>query len=154
MKVKRSRYSSVLNFISLILLLAAAFYLATHWQSIPDKIPGHYNASGAVDRWGNKGELLLLPVIGWILYFMITAAEHFPQFWNTGVQVTAQNKEQVFRILGNLIATVKLIMAAVFVFLTMNSAAARPLPGWFLPVVIIALIASTAFHLFKLIRAR
>lgn len=44
----------LLTALSLILPLAALLFL-------PDAIPAHYNAAGAVDRWGSKYEVLIFP---------------------------------------------------------------------------------------------
>ena len=154
MKIKRSKYDIAVNLICLILLFGIIIYLGMNWNNISDQIPGHYNAVGEVDRWGKKGELLILPIIGWILYLGLTAAEHFPQIWNTGVAVTEENQEQVYRILKNMIGTIKLLMAAVFVFLSVNSASAKKLPVWFLPVFLILMLGSSVFFIIKLRRAR
>lgn len=154
MKLKRSKYDILINTACLILLVGIIVFLGVNWHTIPDKIPGHYNASGIINRWGNKGELWIVPVIAWIMYLGITALEHFPQIWNTGVEVTKENKERVYWILKNLIGTVKLIMSAVFVFLTVNSAFAVRLPVWFLPVFLILIFGSVIIFIVKLAKAK
>ena len=47
--------SNLLILLTLIAPLAALPFL-------PDRIPAHYNAAGAVDRWGSKYEVLIFPV--------------------------------------------------------------------------------------------
>lgn len=39
-------------------------YLFINWSVLPEKVPAYYNALGEVDRWGSKGEILILPIIG------------------------------------------------------------------------------------------
>jgi len=117
MPMRRSKYDVVINLFCLLLLTGVVIYLEANWNNIPDKIPGHYNAMGEVDRWGNKGELVVLPIIGWIMYIGITVLEHFPQVWNTGVTITEDNKTRIYRILKNMIGTTKLLVVGVFVFL-------------------------------------
>ena len=133
MKIERSRYDVIINFGCLILLSATIIYLAANWKNFPEKIPGHYNIMGEVDRWGNKGELLILPIVTWIMYFGMTVLEHYPQNWNTGVAVTEKNTERVYRVLKNMIGTLKFVVVGIFTFLSINSALAEPLPVWFLP---------------------
>lgn len=58
MKLQRTKYDVIVNLICILLLVGILIYLGLNWSSIPDKIPGHYNALGVVDRWGNKGELI------------------------------------------------------------------------------------------------
>jgi hypothetical protein len=109
---------------------------------------------GVVDRWGNKGELLILPIVGWIMYLGMTALEQFPQVWNTGVTVTAENRESVYLILKNMLVTVKLLVVMNFVYLTIISALGKNLPIWFLPVFLILMFGSIIFFTIKLFRAK
>lgn len=152
--MKRSKYDIVINLICLLLLLGVTGYLAVNWSSIPDKISGHYNAIGEVDRWGNKMELLVLAIIGWIMYIGITVLEQFPQAWNTGVTVTEENKARIYPILKMMISTLKLLVVGVFVFLAINSALATALPLWFLPVFLVLMFGSIVFFIVRVIRAK
>lgn len=152
MKMKRNGYDIAVNLICLGLLVGIVIYLALFWNRIPDKIPGHYNAAGVVDRWGDKGELLIIPIIAWIMYIGLTILERFPQIWNTGVQVTEQNKERVYRVLKNLVGTEKMLMVAVFIYLTLNSSFSKELPMWFLPVFLILIFGSLIWFILKLVK--
>lgn len=154
MKLKRSTYDVAVNLICLILLLGTVVYFVVNWGEFPDKVSGHYNAMGEVDRWGNKEELLITLIIAWIMYLGMTAIEHFPQVWNTGVRVTEENKKRVYSILKNMIVTLKLTVVVIFVFLTVNSASASQLPLWFLPVFLILIFGSIIFFGIKLSRAK
>ncbi len=154
MFVKRSKYDIVINLICLLLLLGVTGYLAVNWSSIPDKIPSHYNVVGEVDSWGNKMELLVLAIIGWIMYIGITVLEQFPQAWNTGVTVTEENKARIYPILKMMISTLKLLVVGVFVFLALNSALAKALPLWFLPVFLVLMFGSIIFFIVRVIRAK
>lgn len=117
-----SKYDFAVNIICILLFLGVAIYLGVTWQDIPDKIPGHYNAAGVVDRWGSKGELLVLPNVALILYIGMTVLEFFPQAWNTGVTITPENQDRVYRVLKNMVGTMKLLLTGIFTFITINSA--------------------------------
>lgn len=47
----------------LILTVLPFTYLAVIYGSLPQEVPMHYNASGEVDRMGNKAELWILPLL-------------------------------------------------------------------------------------------
>jgi uncharacterized membrane protein len=153
-KLKRTKLQIILEIVSFCILAAMFAYLAVRWGDVPDKIPGHYNAMGQVDRIGSKGELLLLPILGWLMYLGMTAVGHFPQIWNTGVTVTQENKERVYRILKSMLSTLKLIVAMVFVYITINSSLAIALPVWFLPIFLIIMFGSVIFFVVKLTREK
>ena len=55
--------------VAMLPLIAAVFVL----QYMPDSVPMHYNASGSIDRWGSKYEILILPasILGVALLFQI-----------------------------------------------------------------------------------
>lgn len=68
MRVNKTKYEIIANMLCLLLLTGSVIYLCVNWTSIPDKVPGHYNFAGEVDRWGNKKELLFIQALAWVLY--------------------------------------------------------------------------------------
>lgn len=154
MKLKKTAWDWITEALSLALVLGTILYLVLMWKSIPDTIPAHYNAAGEVNRWGGKSELLMLPIIGGILYFFITLIQQYPQAWNTGVTVTEENRERVYRILRNLIGTTKLMMLLVFSSLTVLSSLGLALPIWYLGVFLALLFGSITFFIIQLSKER
>lgn len=152
MKIRRTVPDRILEVISLLLTAGTTLYLIVGWDSFPDRIPAHYNAAGEIDRWGGKGELIFLPVMMWVLYIGISVVQHFPQIWNTGVQVTPENRERVYRTLMYMVETLKLLMVAGFSFLSLYGVTGKNLPAWFLFVFIGALFADLIFWLVCLVR--
>ncbi|NOX85769.1 MAG: DUF1648 domain-containing protein [Chlorobi bacterium] len=60
------------NELPLIAIVAIPFaYLAYIWNELPGKVPVHWNINGEVDRYGNKAELILIPVILPLLIYLI-----------------------------------------------------------------------------------
>ncbi len=131
MKVKRNVYDILVEVICILLLVGLFGYLITQWGSLPDKVPAHYNGTGEIDRWSSKGSLLFMPIIGLILYIGITVLEAFPKVWNTGVQVTEENKEKLYRTLMNMIQTTKLIMVLSFFLIAVAQIRCTSLPWYF-----------------------
>ena len=127
--------------------------LILRWGSLPDRIPAHDNAAGAIDRWGGRAELWLLPVLMRAMTAGITVLERFPSLWNTGVAVNDENRGRVYAILGGMISTLKVVLCAVFAFLSWNSASGRALPVWFLPVSLALTFGSIGVYLFRLARS-
>jgi uncharacterized membrane protein len=154
MKLKKNKYNIFAEIVCLSLLIGVLIYLLQNWNSIPDMIPGHYNAMGEIDRMGSKLDLLVLFIIGWLMYLGMTMIEKFPQVWNTGVTVTEENKERVYRVLKNMLSTMKLIIVAVFMYLIINSSKATSLTIWFYPVLLISMFGSMLFFILKLNRVK
>jgi len=154
MKIKRTKFDIFIEVCCLLCLVGILIYLFVIWEHILEEIPGHYNAMGEIDRVTGKGSLLILPITTWIMYIGLTIVERFPQVWNTGVAVTEENKERVYRILKSMLGTLKLNVVVVFTYLTVNSAMAKPLPIWFLPVSLIIMFGFLIFFIIRLIKAK
>jgi uncharacterized membrane protein len=56
-------------------VLAPFVYLAIIWNTLPEKVPTHWNYKGEVDQWGDKYSLIallfLLPVLTYVLMLVI-----------------------------------------------------------------------------------
>lgn len=154
MKIENTKADRILDIIGWILLIGTLAYLILGWSSFPDQIPMHYNGAGEIDRWGGRGEIIVIEVVMWILYFGIGLVEKYPQIWNTGVEVTPQNREKVYRILKYMLKTLKTLTALIFAYLIVNSLQGTPLPGWFTPVTLILVFGDMAFWMVLLYRIR
>jgi len=57
------------------IVLAPFVYLAIIWDTLPDKVPTHWNYKGDIDKWGDKYSLIallfLLPVLTYVLMLVI-----------------------------------------------------------------------------------
>ncbi|MAC94761.1 MAG: hypothetical protein CMC96_04590 [Flavobacteriales bacterium] len=46
-------------------------YLAYVWNNLPNKVPIHWNLKGEIDRYGDKSELILIPILLPLLTYLI-----------------------------------------------------------------------------------
>lgn len=152
--MKKHTLDQLMNRLSLLLLLGTAVFLVVYWRRIPEEIPMHFNAVGEIDRWGSKAELLILPVITWLMYGLLTVAEQIPSAWNSDIKMTEKNREQVYALLGHLLSTLKLLVIAMFTWIILWCALTMPLPAWFLPIVLGAVFGDMVYWLVRLIRAQ
>ena len=153
-KIERNALDILETIVSMSCLVGVAVYLILFWHTFPEQIPGHYNAAGEVDRWGNKSELILLPIMSWLIYGFITLIERLPQVWNTGVRVTSENRALVYRLLKSLIAVVKMFTLLMFASLTVISSLALNLPMWYLLAFLVILVGAIAYFIVRLTRLR
>ncbi|WP_343618203.1 SdpI family protein [Flavobacterium sp.] len=58
------------------IILIPFVYLATIWNSLPERVPIHWNSKGEIDNWGNKLALIvllfMLPVLTYVIMSVIT----------------------------------------------------------------------------------
>ena len=57
------------------IMLVPFFYLGYVWNSLPEKVPIHWNLNGEIDNWGSKYSLIgisfLLPVLTYVLMLVV-----------------------------------------------------------------------------------
>lgn len=154
MKIKRSKFDVIINIICLLCLVGSAVFLIINWDKISSSIPGHYNAAGEVDKMTDKSSSIILLIVGLIMFIGLSIIEKFPQIWNTGVQVTEENKEKVYRILKSMVETIKLLITLVFSYLALQSTTGENLPSLFLPIYLMSIFGSLTFFIIRLVKAK
>lgn len=154
MKLKNNKIDWIIEILCLTLLIGLTVYLIFHWGSIPDKIPAHYDWEGNIDRWGNKSDLIFLPMMSWFLYLLITGLQQVPLVWNTGVKITEENEERVYRTLKYMLETLKLIVVADLTYITVHSLMGKSLSGWFTMIVPVAVFGDLIFWIVRLYQVK
>ncbi|MCL2170059.1 MAG: DUF1648 domain-containing protein [Defluviitaleaceae bacterium] len=150
--MKRNKFDNWVDIICLFLLAGITVYLIVAWNSLPEQIPGHFAADGTVTRYDGRGALIAPVIISWVLYGLFVLVERFPQIWNTGVQVTEENKERVHRAIRNLISMIKLVIVAKFTFITIFQSLGTNLPSWFMPASIGGFFGTMVVCIMNLVR--
>lgn len=151
MKIK-TKFGMAMQILSVLCLTGSTLLLVVRWNQIPAVIPGHYNFAGEADSMTGKGSLILMPVLNWLMYLGISILEHFPQVWNTGVKITAQNRERVYRILYHMIVCLKLSVVLIFSFMTIWHE--NYMPSCFLAAAMLLTFGPMVFFMIQLWRAR
>jgi uncharacterized membrane protein len=153
-QIKRNALDVIETIVSLCCLVGVAAYLFFAWRTIPDQVPTHFNAAGEIDSMGGKRSLLLVPIVSWLLYGLMTLVERFPQVWNTGVFITENNRDAVYRLLKNMMAMVKMFVMILFASLTLISAQSRNLPIWYVLAFLAILFSTIAYFMARLLRLK
>ena len=74
-------------------------YLAYIWNELPKEVPMHWNASGEIDRWGDKSELFMM-------LFMLTGITYF-----VFLIIPYIDPKQKLQNMGNKLNNLRLILA-------------------------------------------
>lgn len=155
MRPKSTKYDWAAYVLSALLLLAACVWLAVKWDELPELVPMHYNFQGEIDRYGDKSELLIVPIFGWLLVILLAVVSRFPKIWNTGgIEVTDENRDYVYRRLRYMLDTMMVLVSAVFSYLTVYTLSEENLSKAFLPVFLLLMFGSMAYFLIPLYRKK
>ena len=153
-KIKNNKIDKLLEAACLMFLVGMVLFLCVNWSNIPDEIPAHYDWTGNIDRWGSKVEIVIVPVMTWFLYLMMTGFEQIPDIWNTGVKVTEENKERVYRTLKYMVKTLKLIVVIAFTYMTLCSAMGHPLSKWFGTIFVVLVFGDMIIWMLRLFKEK
>jgi uncharacterized membrane protein len=91
------KFKKEIPFIAVALL--PFVYLAYIWNELPKEVPMHWNASGEIDRWGDKSELFMM-------LFMLTGITYF-----VFLIIPYIDPKQKLQNMGNKLNNLRLILA-------------------------------------------
>ena len=136
----------------MLILISTIALLIFRWGELPSKIPGHYNIAGEVDRWGNKIELIIVPIFSIVLYLLFTVIIFFPSIWNMPVSVTDRNKEKVYSCVKSMLQLMKVEIMAIFFWINYNSMEAKSMHPMFLPILLLVVFGTLTYYLVKTVK--
>lgn len=135
--MKNKPIHKLMNWLGLLILLAAGVYVLIRWQSLPDQVATHFGMSGQIDGYGKKSTLLTLVMISFVLYGLMSAASVIPiSVWNVGTGNTERSRM--------FLSLFRMIIAAGFAYIIVCSALCVSLGTWFLPVFVGGLVVTFA----------
>ena len=144
----------ILNILCLVMVLATTAWLIAYWKNIPKEIPTHFDIYGNPDDFGSKKDIIMLPILTWIMLGVMSLVECFPGAWNTGVKVTPENSARVYGIIKGMLVWIKLFVILIFVLMTIFSALGKSLPVWLTPVEMLLIFGTIIVNLVRLYKAR
>ncbi len=110
------------NEIPLIAIVSLPFiYLAYIWNELPEEVPMHWNINGEIDRYGEKIELLLIPILLPLLIYIIFLV--VPKIDPKNKISKMGNKYQHIKIL---LTTFMSILALFIIYTAKNQSFANP----------------------------
>lgn len=120
-----------------LILLVLWGWTFTHYSSLPDTIPTHFNAAGEADGFGSKASIIGLPLIATLLFIGLTVLNRYPHSFNYPNPVTQDNALQLYTLATRMLRYLKLVLVLVFggiEFMTIQHATGKAagLGGWFL----------------------
>lgn len=149
MKLPWTKGQILLALLGGVLLLGMFGRLAARWDTIPPRVPVHYNLAGEIDRLGSRVTLWTLPMIGatiWLTIGLVVSLS--PRHWNMPCKVREENAPRVYAFVKTVVLLLSAVVLAFFALFQTYELDARPLPRYALPlflgavsIVILGLIA-------------
>ena len=140
-------------------VMAWITYQAFHGpNSLPDRIPTHFDLAGNPNGWGSPRTLLLLPVVALGIYLIITVVALFPSAFNYPVRVTASNRARLEELALGMIAWLKVELLCFFTMLQWVIIQAvrngrGTLSPWVMPPALLVIFGTVGWYIVCMFRA-
>ena len=158
MEPRKSRLVPVLELVAIAGVIAMWAMVAAYWSELPSRVPAHFGASGATDRWGGKNALFVLPVVGVVMYAGLTITSRLPQYFNLPPSVDSKHPA-VLALMTELLVVTKTIAVLTFTYIEWASIQTalgqrNGLGRGFLPFAVSVAILAPILYIVKLRRYR
>ena len=106
----------------LILIVLIPFvYLASVWSKLPEKVPLHWNIEGEIDKYGDKYEILLIPICLPLMTYLILSV--IPKIDPKG---KIKNMGKKYHTLKTWITVLTSALAMILIYASMNQTLYNP----------------------------
>lgn len=129
-KPRLGAYQSAVEILSLALVVATLAYILMSYSALPDRIAGHFNASGEVTDYTGKGVIWLLFGIEALMYIVMTALIFIPgQAENPNMpwDMDERHKENIAAETISLLGESKLMCLALFSYMCRSIISQKPM---------------------------
>ncbi|WP_033543767.1 DUF1648 domain-containing protein [Planococcus sp. CAU13] len=156
-KMGKPLLAKFLDAVTVIIFLAAIIYLIVQFPVLPEQVPAHYDATGSVDRWGSKMEMLILPAVGIGLWILMTILERHPHLLNylnlreDNIEAQYRNGVLMMNVLKN--ECVLLFSYLIFQGVWMATEDVQQIDNWILPIFLVVIFGSMIIFIIRMLRA-
>lgn len=150
------RVIEIIGFFSLIILLALPIY---YYDVLPDEIPRHFNGLGEVNAYSSKKVIWILPFLGVLLYVGLFFVTRVPHIFNYPIIVTQENYKNLYKYATKQIRVLNTEIALFFLYITytiiqIGLGIKTGMSLYFLPIVLLLIIATSVFFYFKMTKIK
>ena len=129
-KPRLGAYQATVEILSLALVIATLAYILMSYSALPDRIAGHFNASGEITDYTGKGVLWLLFGIEALMYIVMTALIFIPgQIENPNMpwDMDERHKKNIAAETVSLLGESKLMCLALFSYMCRSIISQKPM---------------------------
>lgn len=154
--IPKSLFERLFDGVAFVFLVISISYLISQYGALPDKVPAHFNGAGEVDRFGNKIELIMLPIIALVMWIGMTVLERYPHTFNY-MNLTKDNAEAQYkngRLMMNVLKNEVVLLFSYLTYQTIqiSKGLAEGIDSFFMPVFLIVIFGSIAFFFVRMLR--
>ena len=152
-RVESTRVKRFLELVSLAGIFYIVYVLLQNWDSIPQRIPSHFGFDGRPDAYTGKSSILLLPVVGFIIYLVITILGRYPHLFSYLWKITPENAYRQYQLAGTMLAAMKAEVIWIFNYIVLSTikislGKSDSLSPLFLPILLVVIFGPICLYLY------
>ena len=118
LKIELEPFDWILEGIGIVAVVCLIALPFVYMDELPDQIPQHFDIHGQVDKYGGKGMLWFLPILGVVLYGGMVLLNRFPHVFNYPVKITHENTLRQYTMATRLIRQINTLIVVFFLVLS------------------------------------
>lgn len=155
-EIPKSLFERLFDVVAFVFLVISIIHLIGQYGGLTDRVPAHFNGAGEVDRYGNKIELIILPIIASALWIGMTVLEKYPHTFNY-LNLTKDNAEAQYkngRLMMNVLKNEAVLLFSYLSFqsIQISHGVAEDIGAFFMPVFLIVIFGSVTFFFVRMLR--
>ena len=145
-------YQKVIEIVALLLLLSCIIATLVCYPSLPDKVPGHYDIKGNVDRWSGRGSVFAILGAEVAIYLLMVGILFFPKALkpNTMHPLDMRFQSQIQHETINMMAESTLFCVLLFGYIQLFSLIQKPMITWPMWIIVALILVSCTVRTIRL----
>ena len=112
-ELKLTQIDKILEIFGWIAIFGIWTLTLTNYFELPEIIPTHYNGTGKADGFGNKANILTLPIVSTILFVGMTILNKYPHVFNYQSEITDENALHQYTNATRMMRVLKLVIVLI-----------------------------------------
>lgn len=157
--IARSPQESILDLVAIVGIVLSFAIVIYHWQTLPEKIPSHFDFAGNVNRYSSKNILWFFPLSSTFSFFLLKIVGRRPHTFNYPIAITTENAPVQYRLALAMMYWLRAEMIWLFTLIQWQIVIAATSPGYgFNPLVILLpmsiVLSTVGLYFWKSLQAR
>ncbi len=105
--IETSGFDKTLEALAIAGIISLWVVVLLKYSTLPERIPTHFNIKNEVDGYGAKDTIFILPIIGSVVFLLLSVINRFPHYFNYPIQITEENALRQYQLATRLIRLIK-----------------------------------------------
>lgn len=142
LEIDRSPQEAMLDLVAIVGIVASFAIVISNWETLPERIPSHFDLVGNVNRFDSKNILWIFSLSSTFSFFLLKIISRRPHTFNYPIAITPENAAVQYRLALNMMYWLRAEMIWLFTLIQWQIilAAKSPSYGFNTLVILLSLV--------------